>query len=205
MDATRKRRREYTAAERERALGLYVQVGPAEAGRETGIPSSTIRKWAERAGASMKNARERSATAAVEGARLTWAQRRAETRQRAGEAAAVFLERAVEASPRAASDWMRAFKVGVDAAQGLDAVVDSAKPDAKSGKDFDAEVEELVRVVRQQGIEDRALKGDEEAREFLRWRHDRADASTNGNRHRGVAPLIEVRGGVVPREEQLTA
>src|SRR3954452_9402014 len=114
MDAIGKRRRKYTAAERERALGLYMEVGPAEAGRETGIPSATIRKWAQRAGASVKDERERSVMAAVEGARLSWAQRRAEIAQRAGEAAALFLERAIEANPRAGLETiLGAFAAGV--------------------------------------------------------------------------------------------
>jgi transposase-like protein len=186
-DTSRRPRRCYSAEERERALERYVEVGPAEAGRETGIPSATIRKWAERSGARIRDARKCSATAAVESARLTWAQRRGEIVQRAGEAAAAFLEQAIEAGPRAAADWMRAFKIGVDTAQALDAVVDQTTRDQKSGEDFEAEVEELLRVVRQQGVEDRALRGDPEAKEFLRWQRER-DSGASGQRRSAARP-----------------
>lgn len=37
---------------RERALELYAQVGPAEAARQLGIKSGTIRAWASRSGSS---------------------------------------------------------------------------------------------------------------------------------------------------------
>ncbi len=37
---------------RERALELYAEVGPAEAARQLGIKSGTIRSWASRAGVS---------------------------------------------------------------------------------------------------------------------------------------------------------
>ncbi|MBE0467587.1 MAG: hypothetical protein IBX71_10250 [Candidatus Desulforudis sp.] len=43
-------RRRYTAQEKEQALTLYADVGPAETARKTGIPSGTIRKWAQRSG-----------------------------------------------------------------------------------------------------------------------------------------------------------
>lgn len=43
-------RRTYSAEDKERALALYADAGPAEAGRQTGIPKATIRKWAQRAG-----------------------------------------------------------------------------------------------------------------------------------------------------------
>lgn len=43
-------RRKYTPEEKKKALALYANVGPAEAGRQAGIPSGTIRKWAQRSG-----------------------------------------------------------------------------------------------------------------------------------------------------------
>lgn len=111
--------RTYPAAEREEALRLYAELGPAEAARQTGIPAGTVRSWAARSGATGE--RTEQATAAVEAARLTWAQRRAEIRTRAGEAAAGFLERAVEAKgTRDVRNLMGGFAVAVDKAQLLD-------------------------------------------------------------------------------------
>ncbi len=43
MEATRPHR--YTAEQRDAALELYREVGPAEAGRRLGIPSGTVRSW----------------------------------------------------------------------------------------------------------------------------------------------------------------
>lgn len=43
-------RRRYTAQEKERALALYTDLGPAEAARRIGIPKNTIGKWAQRSG-----------------------------------------------------------------------------------------------------------------------------------------------------------
>jgi hypothetical protein len=60
--------------------------------------ASTIRKWAERSGLRTKHDRGCAVAAAVDGARLTWTQRRADVAQRSGDAAAIFLERAIEAS-----------------------------------------------------------------------------------------------------------
>lgn len=42
--------REYTASEKEHALRLYLEVGLAEAWRQTGIPKPTIASWARRSG-----------------------------------------------------------------------------------------------------------------------------------------------------------
>lgn len=41
----------YTDSERQTALALYAERGPAVAARATGIPSATIRSWANRSGA----------------------------------------------------------------------------------------------------------------------------------------------------------
>jgi transposase-like protein len=85
--------RTYTAKQREEALALYVEHGPAEASRRCGIPSTTIRQWGKRSGKTSPRA-DRAAAGAV-AARLTWAARKAEVAQRSGEAAAEFLERAI--------------------------------------------------------------------------------------------------------------
>src|SRR5215210_4323287 len=96
----------------------YTSVGPSEASRQTGIPSGTIRSWARRAGAT--DGRREAAAAAVDSARLTWAQRRAEVATAAGEAAAEAVE-AIRAAigagqHRAASNLSRAFAIAVDKA-----------------------------------------------------------------------------------------
>ncbi len=119
MGAKEGARRNYTEKARADALRLYVEHGPAEASRRTGIPAATIRKWAEQAGRA--STRSQSAAVACRAARLTWAQRRAEVAVRAGEAAGEFLERAVGAErPRDARDAMAAFSMAVDKAQLLD-------------------------------------------------------------------------------------
>lgn len=43
-------RREYTAEQKAGALRLYVEVGPCEAARQTGIDKRLISKWAKKAG-----------------------------------------------------------------------------------------------------------------------------------------------------------
>ena len=103
-------RRSYTDAERQKALDLYIEVGPAEASRRTGVPAATIRSWALRAGATVARPRTQAATAAVEAARLTWAQRRAEVAALASEVAIDSGRRALGAKPREASDLMRALR-----------------------------------------------------------------------------------------------
>jgi transposase-like protein len=185
MDSDGRTRRSYTSAERERALRLYVEIGPAAAGRELEIPSATIRKWAQRAGTSIKQERAGASIAAIEGARQTWAQRRAELALRSGEAATRFLEQAIDAGSRGAADWMRAFKISIDAAQGLSVAVDrEGGAQMRSKEDFDADVAELVNFVAEAGLEERARRGDADVREFLEWRRTRdgsAASATNDN------------------------
>jgi hypothetical protein len=68
-------RAQYTDEQRDKALSLYREHGPGEASRRTGVPSATIRTWANRAGIAGEVAGQRRA--AVEAAQLTMAQRRA--------------------------------------------------------------------------------------------------------------------------------
>lgn len=42
--------REYTEEQKAKALRLYVEVGPCEAARRTGIPKASIIRWAKAAG-----------------------------------------------------------------------------------------------------------------------------------------------------------
>ncbi|MEK6272447.1 MAG: transposase [Actinomycetota bacterium] len=106
--------RTYTDEQRAKALRLYTKVGPAEASRQLGIPSPTIRKWAQLAGAS--SARADRVAAAVEAAKLTWEQRRGALTDKCGEAAEEFLARARESNPSNASFLMRAFDLAIKSA-----------------------------------------------------------------------------------------
>jgi len=114
--------RKYPAPVRAEALHLYAEVGPAEAARRLDLPAGTVRSWAKRAG--VTGERTKQATAAVEAARLTWSQRKAELVTRTGEAAADFLERSIAAAEagdtRDVRDLVNAFGVAVDKAQLLD-------------------------------------------------------------------------------------
>lgn len=65
-----------TPEQKAEALRCYAEHGPAEASRRTGIPSDTIRQWAVRAGVTVT--RRETIAAAVETAKQTLAQQRAE-------------------------------------------------------------------------------------------------------------------------------
>src|SRR5437773_8581297 len=71
--------RSYTSEQRVEALRLYREVGPAEAGRRLDIPPGTVRKWAQRAGASAPRAAR--IAAAVKAAQLSRDQRRGDCRE----------------------------------------------------------------------------------------------------------------------------
>jgi transposase-like protein len=62
-------KRSYTDEQRATALALYRERGPAEASRRCGVPSATISKWAQRAGAVTET--RQKVKAAVEAARLS--------------------------------------------------------------------------------------------------------------------------------------
>lgn len=67
-------RPKYTDAQRAQALDLYVEHGPAEAERRTGIPRKTIASWARRAG--VQSDAPAKTAAATEAAKLTLEQRK---------------------------------------------------------------------------------------------------------------------------------
>ena len=109
----------YTADQRRKALDLYLEHGPAEAGRRTGIPSATIRSWARREDVTSERAEAAQAGAAA--ARLTWAQRRAEVCMRSGALAEELLDRAEASSKsREVRDYMASVTMAVNTAQLLD-------------------------------------------------------------------------------------
>jgi len=107
--------RSYTSEQRVEALRLYVEVGPAEAGRRLDIPPITVRKWAQRAGASAPRAAR--IAAAVKAAQLSRDQRAEEIAARALEAAGEFLSRSREANPSNARLRMAAFRDALHGSQ----------------------------------------------------------------------------------------
>lgn len=81
----------YTPEQRQEAVRLYGQHGPAEASRRTGIPARSIRNWASRAG--VTGPRAKKVAAATEAARASFQQRRYELRGRLLEQIHDVLER----------------------------------------------------------------------------------------------------------------
>lgn len=72
-DEPTKLRWKYTEEQKREALKLYAEHGPAEAGRQTGIPRATISQWAKRSGVTVtraKNVREATKAAADKAAEL---------------------------------------------------------------------------------------------------------------------------------------
>jgi hypothetical protein len=69
----------YTDEQKAEALDLYVEVGPAEAGSLTGIPSGTIRSWAHRA--DLPRLRYQKTEEATQAAQVRAEQKRAELQE----------------------------------------------------------------------------------------------------------------------------
>lgn len=111
--------RTYTPEQREEALRLYVEHGPAEAARRLGIPAATVRSWAKRA--AKTSPRAQVATAGAEAARRSWSQRKHEVALLAGqEAEAIVRQMLATANARQKADLARAFAVMVEKTQLLD-------------------------------------------------------------------------------------
>ena len=83
----------YTSEQRDEALRLHREKGPAKASQETGIPSATIRSWAHRSGVATTVPPSEQTKAATDAARLSRAQRRAKLAEDTGAVAAELLER----------------------------------------------------------------------------------------------------------------
>lgn len=81
----------HSADARAEALRLHAEIGPAKASEQTGIPSSTIRAWASKARQTSPAAEQTAA--AMEAARRSWGQRRAELTDETGLAAQEILGR----------------------------------------------------------------------------------------------------------------
>ena len=131
----------YTAEQRDAALELYREVGPAEAGRRLSIPSGTVRSWARRNGCAAVATENRRA--AVEAARLTWEQRRSGLTVRLGEVAAELLERVKKAEPGEAKALATALAILVDKAELLSGRA-TERTEAGAAVNMDAEIERLI-------------------------------------------------------------
>lgn len=82
---------QHSQEERAHALDAYLDFGPAEASRRSGVPSGTIRSWAHRAG--LTGPAHGRTAAATEAAQVAWASRRLALTDETGEAAAEVLAR----------------------------------------------------------------------------------------------------------------
>jgi len=80
--------------QRDEALRLYEEFGPAEASRRTGIKRATISQWARREG--LVTARLATTEAARDAARKQWDRRRLVEADEAGEAASYLRQRTLE-------------------------------------------------------------------------------------------------------------
>lgn len=112
-------RRTYTPEQREEALRLYMEHGPAEVERRTGIRCGTVSQWARRAGKT--GPRANCAAAGAAATRLSWAQRKSEVALLAGEEAEKIVRQMLGTeNARQKADLARAFAVMVDKTQLLD-------------------------------------------------------------------------------------
>jgi len=121
MDADASPQRTYTPEQREEALRLIAEVGPAEASRRLEIPAGTIRSWAWRHGVATPVPESERTRAATDAAKLSWAQRRLELGRETGAVASELLDRIREATKAAdVRSLATAFGVVVEKAQLLD-------------------------------------------------------------------------------------
>lgn len=91
--------RKWSGDEKQRALGLYVEHGPAEASRQTGIPQGTIKSWASRLDLQQQqqDTTRRNTRAAVERRKRSLEERRAVLTEKLGELAELGVDWALEA------------------------------------------------------------------------------------------------------------
>lgn len=106
----------WTEEQKAEALELYVEHGPSEAARRTGIPSKTISSWAKRSG--VQSDVLGNLAAAVKVAEMRWAERRARLADEAGALAEILLKRAkVEKVPRDARYLVEGMEKAAGVAQ----------------------------------------------------------------------------------------
>ena len=149
--------RTYTPEQRAEALRLYREVGPSEAGSRLDIAPSTVRKWAQRAGASAPRAARTAA--AVQAAQLSREQRAEEIAAEALEAAGEFLTRSREANPTNARLLMAAFRDALNGSQLLAGDPTDRLEVSDLMHEVDRELAELAKV-RERNAELAAQNGD---------------------------------------------
>jgi hypothetical protein len=112
-------RTHYTPEQRTQALALYVEHGPAETERHTGIPRRTIATWARRAG--LKTDAPSKTAKATAAAAMKWAQRRVVLADKLGQVSEQLAGAAQAAvakgDGRNAQAFMTAAAIGVDKAE----------------------------------------------------------------------------------------
>jgi hypothetical protein len=150
--------RRYTEAERAQAKPLYIEHGPtravellAEAGLD--VLPDTISRWANRYGwTTDRESHARNATAA---SGLSYEQRRAALVERAGDAAAEFLERALRVKgARDSRNFVEAFAKAIDKAELL-----SGRATSRSEVASVDAARERIRAVRDELAERRTARG----------------------------------------------
>jgi transposase-like protein len=112
-------RTRYTDEQKADALALYVEHGPAETARRTGIAKGTLASWAHRAG--VQSVATELTAAATEAASAKWAERRQTMVDEIGLVAEAALSGAAGAvlagRPRDAKDYATTMAILVDKAQ----------------------------------------------------------------------------------------
>lgn len=111
--------RRYTDAEKADALERYVEHGPSEAARQTGIPKGTVGRWAREAGLD-GTLRAQKTQAATDARHRDWVLQRLEEANAAGETAAKAREaivKALEAGEIKGRDLATVYGVLIDKAQ----------------------------------------------------------------------------------------
>ena len=104
----------YTDAQKAEAVDLYVEVGTAEAARQTGITGRSITRWAKAAGVVSQDRIEKTEDAR-EVLAATQAEKREELRVLLLDAPIAHVKLAIGADKaRDAQSWMVAAGIGVD-------------------------------------------------------------------------------------------
>ena len=101
----------YTDTQRDEAIQLYVDVGTAQAVRQTGISGTTIKRWAAQAGKTVQTNTQKTTTAraaATQRITIQWSDYRAQEATAAGSAATRLRRQVVEASDAENANLLRA-------------------------------------------------------------------------------------------------
>lgn len=157
-DEPTKLRWKYTDEQKREALKVYAEYGPAEAGRQTGIPRGTISQWARRAG--VTDTRRKNTTEATKAAAEKAAKLRESLKLLSRERAVDLIERMTElhiefvgkdgrreeidrATAAACKDYAVAVGVLIDKAELLDGRATS-RQETRNIDQMDREIERLL-------------------------------------------------------------